>query len=135
MPGEDLSLTLTEHLDDLRTRIIRALVGWLVLTAAAWSVSDRLLQFLIRPPIERLVFLSPVEPFFALIKVSLAAGFIAAFPWVAYQAWAFVSPGLKPAERKWFVILIGPSYMLFLGGCALGETKAQACTGSRSSAC
>lgn len=61
-----------------------------------------------------------MEPFFAQMKVSLIGGIILAFPWILYQAGAFVSIGLRREERRWLFRLIPASYALFLVGGAIG---------------
>ncbi|MBI3548077.1 MAG: twin-arginine translocase subunit TatC [Elusimicrobia bacterium] len=117
---EDTPKSLVAHLDELRTCIIRALLGLLAGTLAAYALFPRILELLMRPPIEKLVFTSPIEPFFAQCKVSIALGFGAAFPWILYQAWRFVGPGLTPKERRVLLKLIPASYALLLGGAAIG---------------
>lgn len=111
---------LLEHLDELRTRLISALSGWGLATVVAYALYPRLLPLLIRPPLTQLVYTSPVEPFFAQLKVSFVLGVILSFPWLLYQAGAFVSVGLKAAERRMLYRLIPAAYLLFLAGGALG---------------
>ena len=111
---------LFDHLDELRTRLIRALGGWGLATAAAYGAFPRLLDLLLRPPVERLAFTSPAEPFFAQVKVSMAVGLLVSFPWLAWQAGRFVSVGLEPSERRAVARLVPASYALFLLGGALG---------------
>lgn len=117
---DDPPRPLLEHLEDLRTCLIRSLVGWGAATFAAYALYPKFLPLLIRPPITRLVFTSPIEPFFTQMKVSLIGGVVLAFPWLLYQAGKFVSVGLRPEERRWLFRLIPGSYLLFLAGAALG---------------
>jgi sec-independent protein translocase protein TatC len=117
---EDVPKPLWEHLDELRKRLLLALGGWFVTTAVAWAYSQRILDWIVRPPVTKLVFTSPAEPFLALIKTSIYAGLVVAFPWVSWQVWAFIKPGLKENERRWVTSLVVPSYALFLLGCAVG---------------
>ena len=111
---------LVEHLEELRARLIRALLGWSAATGVAFWLYPRLLPLIIRPPVTRLVFTSPVEPFFMQMKVAMVGGIILAFPWLLYQASAFVSIALKPREKRWLFRLIPASYLLFLTGGAIG---------------
>lgn len=111
---------LLEHLEELRTRLINALGGWFAATLVAYALYPKFLPLLIRPPIDRLVFTSPIEPFFTQMKVSLIGGIVIGFPWLLYQAGCFVSVGLRPEERKWLFRLIPGSYLLFLLGGSLG---------------
>ncbi len=96
------------------------MAGWATATIVAYALYPQLLPVLLRPPIQSLVYTSPVEPFFAQVKVSMVAGILLAFPWMLYQAIAFVSIGLKPQERLWVIRLIPASYALFLAGGAVG---------------
>lgn len=111
---------LLQHLEELRERLIKALAGWGIATVVAYALYPRLLPLLIRPPVTQLVFTSPVEPFFAQCKVALVGGILLAFPWILYQAWRFVSIGLRREEQRWLLRLIPASYALFLTGGAVG---------------
>lgn len=99
-------MTLTEHLAELRTRIIQSLLGIAVGFAAVYGQSQRVLDFLLEP-LERVLpedttiqFTGLPEPFFVHLKVSILAGFFLASPWVFYQAWKFVAPGLYSHEKR-----------------------------------
>lgn len=96
------------------------MVGWLVGAGVAYALFPKILPLLIRPPVEKLVFTSPIEPFIIQMKLSALLGFAAGLPWILYQIWRFVSPGLKPTERSVLRGLIWPSYALFLAGGTLG---------------
>ena len=99
---------------------MRALGGFLLATMVAYAQFPRILKLLMRPPIEKLVYTSPAEPFFAQCKVSLAIGLLISFPWLLFEAWRFVAPGLKRNERGVLLRMIPASYALFLLGSALG---------------
>lgn len=99
---------------------MRALGGWAAATLLCYALFPKILGILIRPPVDRLVFTSPTEPFFAQCKLSILGGFLIAFPWLMYQAWVFVAPALQPRERGPLLKLIPASYLLFLAGGALG---------------
>ena len=114
----DVPVSLWEHLGELRKRLLVSLAGWLATTCAGWALSQRALDLLIRPPIEKLVYTTPTEPFFALCKIALIIGFLAVLPLWLYQLWLFVSPGLEPNERRLFLTLLPPAYGLFILGCA-----------------
>lgn len=89
-------------------------------TCAAYALFPWIMPLLIRPPVEKLVFTSPMEPFIVQMKLSAVLGFAATLPWILYQLWRFVAPGLKPTERKALRHLIWPAYALFLAGGSLG---------------
>lgn len=116
----DAPRPVVEHLSDLRSCLFKAVVGCLAASALGYANFDRLLALLIRPPIEKLAFLSPMEPFFARIKLAFVAGLLISFPWLLYQAWVFAAPGLKARERSVCLRLIPAAYLLFLAGAAMG---------------
>lgn len=118
--SSDLPKPLLSHLDDLRVCIIRAFTGWIAGVGIVYALFPRLLPLLIRPPVDKLVFTSPMEPFITQVKLSMIGGFVATFPWILLQTWRFVAPGLKPTERKALRGLIVPSYLLFLTGGSIG---------------
>ncbi len=116
----DVPRPLFDHLGELRRCLLSAIVAWLAAAAACFAYAGPVLQWLIRPPVEKLVFTSPAEPFFAYFKVSFLLASLFVFPWWLYQAWRFLSVALKPKERRLFWELLPVSYSLFLGGIALG---------------
>lgn len=116
----DLPLPFWDHCRDLRRVLLYSLAGWLLASALSFHWADAALRWLLRPPLERLIFTSPAEPFFAYFKLSFLLGFVLAFPWILYQVWSFIAVALRPGERKVFWELIPAAYALFLGGCLLG---------------
>lgn len=123
---EEFRLSLVEHLDELRTRIIRSiymlLIGWVVGWFAFEKINpmlERHLQSLIKPTgvSYKEAFLDFTGPFFLQLKLSFVVGLFIVGPLVIIQLWGFVKPGLKPSERKPFAV-IGPfSVFLFALGC------------------
>jgi len=116
---QDLPRPFWDHFRDLRKTLIYSLAGWLAASAVCLQFSDRVLHWLLQPPLEKLVFTTPWEPFFAYFKLAGILGLIVSFPWILYHLWSFISVALKPGERKVFWELIPVAYGLFLGGCAL----------------
>lgn len=115
---EDREMTLVEHLEELRTRLIYALVSVAAGTGVAWSWTGEALTWLARP-VGKLVFLSPTEAFFTRFKLALFAGFMLALPVVVYQAWAFTARALGERVRRSISFLIPTSYLLFVAGVLL----------------
>ena len=99
-------MPLTAHLEELRTRLIRALLAIAIGFAACYGFSEPLVAFLIRPlqsirPEQSLVIGTGVtDAFFTKLKVAAVAGIFLASPAVFYQAWQFVAPGLYERERR-----------------------------------
>lgn len=117
---EDIPRPFFDHLEDLQRCLLRALAGLGIAVAACYTLFPRILKLLLRPPVDKLVYTSPTEPFFAHCKLALIGGILVSFPWILYQAWRFISPGLKPRERRVLFNLIPAAYALCLLGGAFG---------------
>lgn len=110
------------HLTELRDRVIRSLLVILILFGACFYVAPELMKFLAQPlqhalpPGSHAVFIAGEGAFFTLTKMSLLAAVLLSLPWVLYQAWAFVSPGLYAHERRFVGPLIILSVVFLLLG-------------------
>lgn len=112
-------MSLIEHLDELRTRIIISLIAFLVGFVICFIFRSYLLDLLVTPLGDRkLLTLSPTESFMAVFKVSAYCGLILASPVIIYQIWAFVAPALKSKEKKIVVVASIFTSILFLVGVA-----------------
>lgn len=114
-------MPLTEHLEELRRRIIYCLIAVTFFSLGAYFFSDRILHFLTYPirkffPELKLVFIKPTEPFLTYLKASFLTGFFISSPFIIYQIWAFVSPGLYRHERKYALLVLIPTFILFFLG-------------------
>ncbi len=118
-PGE---MTLLEHLEELRSRLLKMAYGIVAGFGVSYYYSQQILDFFLAPLRKALPqgstfqFTDVVEPFFVHLKLSLLAGFFAASPWVFYQAWKFVAPGLYPTERRLVLPFVLSSTLLFTVG-------------------
>jgi len=117
---------LLEHLIELRTRVIRALLALAVGFAVCLYFADEILGLLIWPLKQafpagegQLIFTKLPEVFFVELKVALFAGFMVSFPVIANQLWAFLAPGLYAREKKAFLPFLIATPVLFLGGASL----------------
>ena len=127
-------MTIWEHLDELRGRVIKATIGVLVATIVAWGFRERLLALLVAPYervwIERfhrplvLQTLAPADAFLGYLELSLTAGVAAGVPIIFYQLWSFVSPGLYRKEKRLVVPFVASSTVLFLSGIAFAYVVA-----------
>jgi sec-independent protein translocase protein TatC len=125
----DEKLPLTQHLAELRSRIIRILLAWIVCAVLAWNFSEQIFGYLLHPAVaalgggERtLQAIAPTEIFFTYLKCAALAGFVLALPVIFWQIWAFVAPGLYATERNTIVPFVLVSTLLFMGGAVFGYT-------------
>ena len=111
---------LVEHLEELRARILWSLLAWAVGTGVAWTFRVQLLEWLKRPldlaakahGIQvNLIVLDITEPFLVSLKVAAFGGLVLALPFIVYQVWAFIAPGLYEHEKR----LAVPFLLGFLG--------------------
>lgn len=125
-PLPDARMSFTEHLDELRRRLIICLVAIGIGFALSYSFAERLFAILMRPLIqvmpagEKLVFTALPEAFFTYFKVALISGVAFASPVILYQAWCFVAPGLYERERRALLPIALLSTIFFLGGALFG---------------
>ena len=119
-PQTERGMSFLEHLDDLRAGLVRAATVALVLMATAWFFSNRLVDALVLHLLhgERALALTPTEAFQARIMVALWSGLAAALPYVLWEAWRFVAPGLKPEERRFAIPWLLASAILLYSGIA-----------------
>ena len=117
MERSGAELFFWEHLDELRSRLIKSIVAVAAGSGLFYAVLDRCLEILIRP-VGHLVFVAPYEAFVARMTLTLIGGFILALPVVLYQVWQFVGSGLTENERQ-HIRVYGPlSFICFLSGVA-----------------
>ena len=113
----------TEHLSELRNRLIKVLIflglGFLI----SYFFSGEILSLISRPVRPyliatggKLIFITPFEKFFSYLWVSLFSGVVLSCPFWLYQIWKFISPGLYKEERKWSLLFVGSSSLLFFSG-------------------
>ncbi len=117
----DRPMTIVEHLEELRRRLLIAFAALGVGTAVGFAFVDRVLDFLIRQlQVERVVFFAPTEALFIRIKVAMLIGVFIGLPVILYQLWAFIATGLTQVERRAVVGLLPPSIVLFVLGASFG---------------
>ncbi len=131
----DTAMTVVEHLEELRKRLLISLVAVAVGSVVGFVFYRRILAFLVGPyqdavrslPVaarpegafgDELVFLSPVEAFLAFLKIGFFSGFLIALPVVLWQLWRFITPGLTRRERRFAVPFVLVSVILFAAGTA-----------------
>jgi len=123
------AMSFLEHLEELRRRIIYSLIAVAVGFFACWAYAEKIYGVMQKPIItalranglsERLVYLNPTEPFNLYLKVAFLAGLFATSPFVLYQVWLFISPGLYRHERRYVTPFMFSTVGLFLAGGVFG---------------
>lgn len=115
---------LIEHLVELRARLIRSVAVVLLLFVGLVPFAHRLYAWLAEPLVARLpegtqmVAIDVVTPFFTPIKLAFFTAVFATVPYLLYQAWAFVAPGLYRRERRYALPILVSAIVLFYVGCA-----------------
>ena len=115
-------LPLLAHLDEFRSRLIKCLVALAILFPVTFYVSQPVIEWMKRtlaPDLGKLIYVQPMAYFFVQMKVAFYLALIAAFPYVSYQVWRFVSPALFKEERQYVGIFSMVSATLFLLGAAV----------------
>ena len=119
LPG----MSLMEHLDELRKRIVHSAAYLAVGFFACWFLRDRIIN-LFQSPINKLgiklSYTHPMDPLNFDLQAALLGGAILASPFILYQVWLFIAPGLYQKERRFVVPFMGATVGLFLTGAALG---------------
>jgi sec-independent protein translocase protein TatC len=119
LPG----MSLMEHLDELRRRIVHSAIYLALGFGVAWYFHDRLVDF-IQAPIKHdgksLNMIHPMDGMNLAIHVSLAGGAIIASPFILFQVWLFIAPGLYQKERRFVIPFMAATVGLFLAGAYFG---------------
>lgn len=108
-----------EHLDELRSRLLKSVVAVLAAASACYPATERVIKSM-SDTAGGLIFLRPTEAIFTKIKMAVALGILLALPIVLFQAWRFTASALAPSSRRTVLWSVPVSYLLFLAGCAAG---------------
>jgi sec-independent protein translocase protein TatC len=118
-------MSFLEHLEELRRRIIYCIVAIAVGFFVCWSYARTIFGLMQRPIMEtlrrhglaeKLVYLNPTEPFNLYLKIGMLAGLFVVSPFVLYQVWLFISPGLYRSEKRYVFPFMFSTVGLFLAG-------------------
>jgi len=118
--------TFISHLVELRNRLVKASIGIAVVCAILfyWPGPSQIYDFIAAPMIaslpagSKMIATGVISPFLVPMKVTLVIAFIVALPWVLYQMWAFIAPGLYTHEKRLIAPLVISSSLLFMAGVA-----------------
>ncbi len=114
---EETRMTIIEHLEELRGRIVKIALALAVTTALCLVFTTQIMEALLLPAGGiKPIFLKPTEMFLTYMKVGLISGVGLAMPVIVYQLMRFLAPGLKPEEKKWLYTLVPGVTAFFVAG-------------------
>lgn len=129
-PEDDVEMGFFEHLGELRKRLVRGVIGIIPGVIVAWMYKETLLEFFLAPLVHayarlglgepEIHFANPVEPFIGYLKIAIVCGLVGSAPWLFYQLWAFISPGLYKREKLMAIPFVFFSTLCFAGGAVFG---------------
>ncbi len=119
-------MTFLEHLEELRVRLIHSVAALLVGFLLCWSFRERIFHFLTQPlreayPDIKFIYTAPTEAFLLYMKMAFFVGIFVAAPYILYQVWAFIAPGLYPHEKVYAVPFIAFGSLFFAAGAGFGH--------------
>ena len=131
VPDHDEAMTFFQHLGELRSRLLRSLLGLVPAVAIGWFFKKEIKDFLVAPlqpawdKLELpghavLRFSGPADAFMMYMKNSLVVGVLLASPWIFWQLWMFIAPGLYKKEKALAIPFIVASTVCFAGGAVFG---------------
>ena len=119
-------MTFLEHLEELRVRLIRSLLALVAGFAASWTFHEEIFHFLTDPlrkayPGVKFLTTGPSEALVLYMKMAFFVGIFLVAPYLLYQVWAFVAPGLYSHEKAYAIPFIVMGTLFFIGGAAFGH--------------
>jgi sec-independent protein translocase protein TatC len=115
-------MSFLEHLDELRKRIVQSCLGVAVGILASFAFINSIVNFILTPTWKvlpsgsKMIYTQPGEAFGLYIQISLIMGVVIAAPWILYQVWLFIAPGLYTNEKKLAIPFVAFGTIGFLGG-------------------
>lgn len=119
-------MTFLEHLDELRQRLVRSVIALVVAFGACWGFAPRIFTFMTEPlrrayPDIQFIYTEPTEAFMLYMKMAFFVGIFVAAPYLLWQAWGFVAPGLHDHEKRWAIPFVAMGSLFFAGGGLFGH--------------
>jgi len=120
-------MSFLEHLDELRKRIVQSCIGVGIGVAVGFIFINPVVNFILKPtwrvlpPGSRMIYTQPGEAFGLYVQIGLIVGVIFATPWIMYQVWLFIAPGLYANEKKLAIPFVLMSTAGFIGGAAFNH--------------
>jgi sec-independent protein translocase protein TatC len=125
MELEGKQMSFLEHLEELRVRLLRSIYSVIATSIACWFARARIYDYLAKPLTDtqrmlhmsdKLVYTNPVDPFNLYIKLAIMGGIFIASPYILFQLWMFISPGLYRHEKKYIWPFVSLTSALFVSG-------------------
>jgi sec-independent protein translocase protein TatC len=114
--ADETPISIWDHLNELRTRLFRSLIALTLGVLAAAIFTERLLKYLIKPYGTELQVLGPTESVVIYFRIALLAGAIAVMPYITFQLFMFIAPGLTRKEKRYIYLALPATTGLFLVG-------------------
>lgn len=121
-------MSFLQHLEELRARLLRSVVALVAGFFIAWPLSDRIYDFIVvpvresLPEGEQLAYTGLADPFLLYTKLSVFAAIFLALPYVLFEFWMFIAPGLYPRERRYAIPFVVIASLFFFAGAAFAHT-------------
>lgn len=130
---DESKMSFLEHLSELRSRLRNAAIVFLVAVCGSFALAKKYFEFLTRPARQAweqalagrpaiFHFSSPTEPFWVYTKIAIIGAILLASPFIIWELWKFVAPGLYKKERRMVMLMTGATAVCFLGGAVFGFT-------------
>jgi sec-independent protein translocase protein TatC len=125
--GAGGKMSFLEHLDELRKRIVQSLLGVAIGVGAGFFFINPIVNFILKPTWRvlpagsRMIYTQPGEAFGLYVQIGLIVGVVLASPWIMYQVWLFIAPGLYANEKKFAVPFVLMSTIGFVAGAAFNH--------------
>jgi len=119
---DEARMSFTGHLEELRSRLVKCLIAVGIGFVGSYFFKEEFFQILARPLVKvmpekgTMIFTGVPEPFFVYLKVSLVGGIFFSAPFILYEVWAFIAPGLYSHEKRYVVPFVFFSSLLFMVG-------------------
>ena len=125
--GAGGKMSFLEHLDELRKRLVQSCIGIAVGVGVGFAFINPVVNFILKPTWKvlpagsRMIYTQPGEAFGLYVQIGLIVGVVLATPWIMYQVWLFIAPGLYANEKKFAVPFVLMSTTGFIGGAAFNH--------------
>jgi sec-independent protein translocase protein TatC len=114
--ADETPISIWDHLNELRSRLFRSLIALVIGVLAAAIFTERLLKYLITPYGTELQVLGPTESVVIYFRIALLAGAIVVMPYITFQLFMFIAPGLTRKEKRYIYLALPATTGLFLVG-------------------